>query len=290
MNDLSTTEVSPDAAPEAPAAPAATVSATPDAAAPQETKPAVPTALEPAFQFRGGTFNLMTLRILDAEPVRLFNQIEAKLAQSPNFFRNAPVVLDLEAIGPEGGVHLPTVVRRLRSLGLVPVGVLASQGQARDQQLAFGLPYLAGGRPPRVEQPEPAAKPADETAPESNRPAETPASGATQRAPTLFVTEPVRSGRQVYAAGGPMVVLAAVSPGAEVVADGDIHIYGPLRGRAIAGLSGDAQARIFCQSLEAEMVSVAGHYRVNEDIDRSLQRKPAQIFLQDGTLCMGALS
>ncbi|WP_207486017.1 septum site-determining protein MinC [Arenibaculum pallidiluteum] len=100
----------------------------------------------------------------------------------------------------------------------------------------------------------------------------------------LVVSEPIRSGRQVYAARGDLVVLGPVSPGAELLADGNIHVYGPLRGRALAGLSGDRNARIFCQSLEAEMVSIAGLYRISEDMDPAVQRKPVQIWLDEGYL------
>ena len=102
----------------------------------------------------------------------------------------------------------------------------------------------------------------------------------------MVITEPVRSGRQVYAPHGDLVVMAPVSAGGEVLAAGNIHVYGPLRGRALAGLGGDTGARIFCTSLEAEMVSVAGLYRLNETIDPSVFKKPAHIYLNNGYLCL----
>ncbi|MBK3775121.1 septum site-determining protein MinC, partial [Azospirillum brasilense] len=104
--------------------------------------------------------------------------------------------------------------------------------------------------------------------------------------PALLVTEPVRSGQQIYAEKTDLVITAPVSPGAEVVADGNIHVYGALRGRALAGVSGDTNARIFCHSLEAEVVSVAGLYRVSEDFGNDVLKKPVQIFLRDGYLHM----
>jgi septum site-determining protein MinC len=107
---------------------------------------------------------------------------------------------------------------------------------------------------------------------------------------TLIVTEPVRSGRQVYAAKGDLVILGPVSAGAEVLADGNIHIYNTLRGRALAGITGDTSARIFCNSLEAELVSIAGLYRVSEDLDRNVYKKQVQIYLDDGYLRMDALA
>lgn len=89
--------------------------------------------------------------------------------------------------------------------------------------------------------------------------------------PTKLVTTPVRGGVQIYAAGGDLIVLAPVSPGAELLADGNIHVYGPMRGRALAGVKGDTSARIFCQQLAAELVSIAGNYKVAEDLRRSPQ-------------------
>ncbi|HBB24549.1 MAG TPA: septum site-determining protein MinC, partial [Pseudomonas sp.] len=86
--------------------------------------------------------------------------------------------------------------------------------------------------------------------------------------PTRVVTTPIRGGQQIYAQGGDLIVLAPVSPGAELLADGNIHVYGPLRGRALAGIKGDTSARIFCQQLAAEMVSIAGQYKVAEDLRR----------------------
>ncbi len=99
-----------------------------------------------------------------------------------------------------------------------------------------------------------------------------------------LVTKPVRSGQQIYAQGGDLVVLAPVSHGAELLADGNIHIYAPLRGRALAGISGDESARIFCSSLEAELISVAGHYIINETLMQNYQQKPHQIYLENGKL------
>ncbi|WP_259753596.1 septum site-determining protein MinC [Pseudomonas sp. GCEP-101] len=111
---------------------------------------------------------------------------------------------------------------------------------------------------------------AAETAPEAavEKPAEPPAPVVR---PTKLVTSPVRGGVQIYAAGGDLIVLAPVSPGAELLADGNIHVYGPMRGRALAGVKGDTSARIFCQQLAAELVSIAGNYKVAEDLRRSPQ-------------------
>jgi septum site-determining protein MinC len=105
----------------------------------------------------------------------------------------------------------------------------------------------------------------------------------------MLVTEPVRSGQRIFAEAGDLVVVGAVGSGAEVVASGNIHIYGALRGRALAGATGDAKARIFCHSLDAELVAVAGTYRTNDDIDAAARKQRAQVFLRDDALCIEPL-
>ena len=111
-----------------------------------------------------------------------------------------------------------------------------------------------------------------------------PAPAAGARKPTRIVTDPVRSGQQIYAADGDLIVTSTVSPGAEVVADGCVHIYGALRGRAIAGARGEITARVFCRRFEAELVAVAGVYAVAEQMQGDLRGKPAQVLLADGKL------
>lgn len=259
---------------------------------PHPPQPAAgPVPADAAFQLRGSSFTVMVLRIQDADANRLFPQLEDKLGQAPNFFRNAPVVLDLDAVAGDRALNLASLVRRLRTMALIPVGLQGGTPTLRDAALAVGLPVMPGGRPARAEGADGAAPAPAPSGTAAAAAAPAPAARVTEsaRVPTLYVTEPVRSGRQIYAANGSLVVLAPVSPGAEVLADGDIHIYGPLRGRALAGITGDASARIFCQSLDAELVSVAGLYRVNEDLDTGLIRRPTQIYLSDGYLRMSPL-
>ena len=104
-----------------------------------------------------------------------------------------------------------------------------------------------------------------------------------------MITHPVRSGQRIYAAGGDLIVVASVSSGAELLADGNIHVYGALRGRALAGVTGDTSRRIFCYDLQAELVAIAGRYRVSEDIAPSTRGRPVQVLLQDRTLCIDEL-
>jgi septum site-determining protein MinC len=116
---------------------------------------------------------------------------------------------------------------------------------------------------------------------------ETPPAAAGQN---KIVTQPIRSGQQVYAPGGDLIVMAPVSAGSELLADGSIHVYGPLRGRALAGVRGDTDAQIFCQSLEAEMVSIDGHYKVAEDLRKEAFWKTAvHVYLEGNSLKIAAL-
>jgi len=269
----------------------------PEATSPQEFQ----------FQLRGSTFTMMVLKVSDPRSAELIDQLSEKVRQAPNFFRNAPLVLDLEALpGDLRRVDLAALVARLRGLDLIAIGVQGGTSGQQSAAFACGLPLLPGGRSARpVDQapapipaaplaaPPPAADPVRPlpTAPVVSRPetALVAAAEHSQRQPTLFITEPVRSGRQIYAANADLVVTQPVSPGAELLADGSIHVYGALRGRALAGLSGDTGARIFCQHLDAEMVSIAGLYRVNEDLDPSVHKKPAHVYLKDGYLHLEAI-
>ncbi len=221
------------------------------------------------FQLRGSSFTMTLLKVSDPRDPRFFPLLAEKVRQAPNFFRNAPVVLDLESLPPDAEFDFQGFPDVLRRHGLV---VVSLQGGTRHQQesaLAAGLALL----PPRHERAETGARAPADRAPE-----------LPYQRTTRMIAEPVRSGRQVYAQNGDLVVCAPVSPGAELLADGSIHVYGALRGRALAGASGDSTARIFCQSLEAELVSIAGLYLVSEDMGRDVQRRQVQVHVRDGDL------
>ena len=254
-------------------------------------------AEQAAFELRATTFTLPTLRLFSADLGELSLFLETKIQQAPEFFRNAPVVVDLGQL-PEVAVDFPLLVGLLRGLGLLPIGVRGGSEQHRETARLMDLAILAqGSRGPAAAvasgaggpaaQPHPAPA-AQRVGPEKERPG--PAPTATPAVAGKLVTRPVRSGQRLYAQGGDLVVLAPVSSGAELMADGNIHVYGPLRGRALAGVKGNADARIFCHDLRAELISVAGHYRVSENLDPALAGRPVQVRLQDGRLIIEALS
>ncbi|MNJ61122.1 Septum site-determining protein MinC [compost metagenome] len=162
----------------------------------------------------------------------------------------------------EGPIDLPGLMRVCRHHGLRTLAIRASRIEDIAAAIAIDLPVLppsgARERPvepePEVKKPEPPPAPVPPPEPAIK--------------PTRIITTPVRGGQQIYAQGGDLVVVSSVSPGAELLADGNIHVYGAMRGRALAGIKGNTRARIFCQQLTAEMVSIAGQYKVSEDLRR----------------------
>jgi septum site-determining protein MinC len=194
-----------------------------------------------------------------------------QVERSPRFFQSAPVVLDLKgADGFTDASEFAGAAQLLREHTLALVGVQNAEPGQLGAAAAAGLASFApSATQPSRRTPQPAAAAAVVPPP---------------RASARLVTGPVRSGTQIYARGTDLVVTASVSPGAELVADGNIHVYGPLRGRALAGASGDTGARIFCSRLEAELVSIAGRYLVSEQLPAEQRGFPVQIALVDDQL------
>ena len=225
------------------------------------------------FQLRGSSFTMMVLKVTDPNDPGFFSALQGKVAQAPNFFRNAPVVLDLDELPPGSAFDFRAFAELLARVGLVLVGLQGGTRELQDAVLAAGYAVVPPAR---------AAKPEAPRVVEASAPAAEAPELPYQKS-TMIVAETIRSGRQIYAQGGDLVVIGSVSPGAELLADGSIHVYGALRGRALAGIAGDRGARIFCQSLEAEMVSISGLYRVSEDLDKAVLRKQTQVFLDPTT-------
>jgi len=190
------------------------------------------------------------------------------VARLPSFFDQAPVAIDLSALPDREQLSdFPMIVGMLRGHGMIPVGVRGASAEQKAQALALELAIMPAGRKAPAAKASPLPR---ESALAPNR--------------TMVIEKPVRSGQRIYADGGDLVLLAGVSSGAEIMADGHIHAYGPLRGRAMAGVSGDATARIFCRELGAELVSIAGRYRVSENLDRRYLGRAVQIWLSDDAL------
>ena len=253
-------------------------------------------SIEPSsypFQLRGGAYTLLVLRLNDPKDPTLFQLLADKIAQAPNFFRHAPVVIDLHNLAEAPPFNMAELGRRLRQHQLVPIGVQNGTEEQNRAAVNAGWSIFPEGRQAALR--EPAAAPTSAAEPPVREPRaaagedEDEGEGA-PASPARLLTQPVRSGRQVYAHRGDLVVMSSISPGAELLADGHIHVYGALRGRALAGVSGDTTARIFCRSLEAELVSVAGFWRVRENIPETLIGKPAQVFLEGDRIAIEPLA
>jgi septum site-determining protein MinC len=189
-------------------------------------------------------------------------QIDATLARSPGFFVGRPVVLDLSTLE----LSQSAIAHLVASLHARSIRVLGIEG-VKESQLTPDLPpLLSGGRACVVEAQEPKKEPEAKPKPSS-----------------LLLDSPVRSGQSVVFMDGDVTVLGSVGSGAEIVAGGSIHVYGTLRGRAMAGVNGNAAARIYCQKIEAELLAIDGFYRTAEDINESLRNRPAQAWL-DGEM------
>jgi septum site-determining protein MinC len=220
---------------------------------------------------QGAVFTVMVVRAENLREPAFEPELAQQVQRSPRFFLNAPVVLDLRGVA-EFTREAEFVEAReiLRRHTLTLIGIQNAQSAQVDAAAGAGLASFA----PNATQP-------NRPRPIEAAPGAASASGATK---SRLVTEPVRSGRQIYARGGDLVIIAPVSPGAEIMADGNIHVYGALRGRALAGANGDVDARIFCSRLEAELVSIAGNYLVSDQLPPEQRGLSVQIALVNDRL------
>jgi len=250
----------------------------------------------PAAELKGSVFTLTVLKIYHDSSVAIEQEIHQRIAKMPRFFENAPVVIDLGAIRDRADeINFQDIESMLRKLHLIPIGVCNGRLEQNTAAIKAGLAVLRGRsnqdiaatreklatqpqcKPPTQEKHELAASPVNKTNQIDNQ--------TIHDNPTRVIKQPIRSGQQVYAKGGDLVLLCAVNAGAEVLADGNIHAYAPLRGRALAGVSGNQEARIFCQAVEAELIAIAGNYRVFDNSNRTRELKqPSQIYLEDEQL------
>ncbi len=249
-------------------------------------------SFEPASELKFGQVGVANLRLKRLDPETVSLELASRLASAPQLFLRTPVILDLSHLP-----GLPTrevvhdLFNRIRAAGMLPVGL--SYGTTENEELARSLdqPLFAKFRAAFERAGEPVvAAPAEAnlSSSPSNRQS-TPPPPSRAQPTTLHQDSPVRSGQQLYARGGDLVVTKLVANGAEVIADGSIHVYGALRGRALAGAQGDETARIYCQEFHAELVSIAGQYRVFEDLPEDLRGKPVQAWLEGEKLLLARL-
>ncbi len=227
-------------------------------------RPSAP-RLEP-FRLRGANFNLLVMRLLDHRVEAVVPALGDQFRRAPGFLRFAPIVVGLDDIQARPNeVDFAGLVQGLRAIEIVPIGTVGGTPEMRVAAQGAGLPPLrmSGGREEEV------AMPAASAAPAPVAPAPPPApdpvpQGVAQ--PTMIIDQPVRAGQRVWAQGCDLIIVGTVNRGAEVIADGNIHVYGRLLGRAIAGGQDNAEARVFAQHFDPELVSIAGYYAVREGL------------------------
>ena len=230
----------------------------------------------PFFELKSATLSLVAVVLKTTDLALLSQALDERFGDAPGLFDQDPVAIDLSLVRhAPGPIDFVVLVHLLRGHKMLPVAVKAGNAQQMEDALAAGLSEAHGHAGPALpvrsftpEDPPSAPVPleADEPAP----PART----------TLVIDKPLRSGQRVYAKGGDLVVLAVVSHGAEVIADGNIHVYAPLRGRALAGAMGDTGARIFATCMEPQLLSIAGIYRTTEtELPANVLGKPGQVRL-----------
>ena len=221
-------------------------------------------------EMKGSMFTLPVLLLKSFDMAELKTALEEAMSQAPGFFQGAPLVVELDL--PEehdGKLDFVALKAMAEDMGMILVGVRDSSEHCNEAAAQAGLAVLKGGgrRPaaPKKEAVEPKCR------------------------PPLVVESPVRSGQQIYAQGRDLIIVGSVSPGAEVISDGNVHVYGTLRGRALAGVQGNTEARIFALKMDAELISVAGNYKLIEECNPEAKGKAAEVRLTDGSLMIKTL-
>lgn len=248
---------------------------------------------EQAGELKIGQVGIANLRVRTLDVTRLVEEMRSRVQRAPKMFARAAVVLDFGGLArTPDAASVRQLIDGLRHAGVLPVALAYGTSEIERLSEQLGLPLLAKFRasyerdgdsplpvePPPVPRRDGALKPST-----TNAPASSPA------LPSLMLAAPVRSGQQIFAENRDLTVLTSVGAGAEVMADGSIHIYGPLRGRALAGAGGSEQARIFCREFHAELVAIAGRYKVQDEIPVEVQGKAVQVWLEDEELKFGVL-
>ncbi|WP_305909069.1 septum site-determining protein MinC [Methylomarinum sp. Ch1-1] len=239
-----------------------------------------------ALEFKSTSLNVPALMLISNNLVHIEHQLQEKIAQAPEFFKYSPVLIDLRELNKrEQTLNLADIVNVLRTHHFLPIGIRGGSEEQNQSAIELNLPvHSAHASQPDANNPQTEKTIVPET--EQSQKQSEPAAAATLENKT--VTHPVRSGQRVYAKGD-LIVTATVSAGAEIMAEGNIHVYGSLRGRALAGVQGNCDSRIFCSDLQAELISIAGNYKISDELDDSMRNKPVQISLQDQALIIEAI-
>ncbi|MCX7193993.1 MAG: septum site-determining protein MinC [Proteobacteria bacterium] len=253
---------------------------------------------EPAFKIKTGNISVLQLHILTTDLTQLKQALTVRLAQTPDFFASTPIVLELSGIAESGlCLSFSDLVSFMSGHGMCAAGVLGGSAEQREDAIQAGLGLFSDApvRGVSKRDAEPVAEIHEQSelpgfSAEVVEPADKEVAAPPAR-PTLVIDKPVRTGQRIYAEGANLVVLAIVNAGAELIADGDIHVYAPMRGKAIAGARGNEAARIFVNSMEAELLSIAGCFKLFEEgIPENVRAKPARVHLDGSRLVIEPLN
>jgi septum site-determining protein MinC len=232
-------------------------------------------------EFKSTSFSVPVLVLYSAELKQVELRLKEKIAQAPEFFKNTPLLIDLKDCNSEDqAIDVPCLIKCLQQNKLCPIGISGGNDEQIEQALEHHIPTHTI-RSLNINSNTSTHKLVTENT-EKNL-----AKSSTEVIAPLvenkLVNQPIRSGQRIYAKGD-LTILSHVSAGAEVMAEGNIHIYGTLRGRALAGVQGNTESRIFCFDLQAELLSIAGHYKISEEFDKTEHHQPTQVFLQEQAL------
>lgn len=224
------------------------------------------------FRIKGSVLTTFILELNDYDSDNFEHQLKNRIDSSPEFFQQSPVIIDFSKLDLKvSNINYSDIVSVCRNNGLQPIAFRHNHDLDLVAVKTTNLAVIEH----KSKQPEKA-------------PTEVQAPAVQATAPKI-ISKPVRSGQQIYAKDSDLIIIGSVSGGAEVLADGNIHIYGSLRGRALAGVKGDTNARIFCSSNEAELASITGHFLVSDSLETQTWKQPAQFYLEDDTLHVSPL-
>lgn len=227
---------------------------------------------------KGNMYTLMSILLHHDDLEKISADLADRVQQAPAFFKNTPVIVDFSKIEITDGFDFNALFKLVRQQQLLPVAVRGLPADLREKMQGAGVPIVELAAAPSSSEEQDLAEVSEkESTPSKNVSA------------AKVVERPIRSGQQCVSKYGDLIVLSQISPSAELIANGNIHVYGTLRGRALCGVHGDTSARIFCSALEAELVSVAGHYKVLEEIPAAVKNQPVQISLQNDQLLIEPL-
>lgn len=248
-----------------------------------------------ALEFKSSAFNIPALILHSNKIADIKQQLQIKISQAPDFFKNSPLLIDLhELTQQQVEIDIRNLVKTLRSLHFLPIAISGATVKQNAAAMNLGIAIQSVHTLSHFDNHEfEKTSLANATVVSESEKSEPEAVEVIETIPAPVVenkviTQPVRSGQRIYAKGD-LTVLAAVNPGAELMAEGNIHVYAPMRGRALAGVQGNMASCIFCSDLQAELISIAGVYRLNEDLDKNLRHSLVQVYLHDQALLVKKL-